>query len=648
MSQTQRAKTTMEILRACFRFSFLGLRSNERWLSELLGQNEEEETIADGLGEEVLRGLTVRQTLLVLRARSYFESQEYTRAFGVLDGDAALRKSMTAMFMKNYFLLLSLERQDAKTDRLEDMVVPPSEAGVISIKHSMMEAEILDFLNGFGSEQKMVEEGAELAGLLEWLVSALLFRQNRFSEALEFQITSLRKEPFNWSCWLDLVRNLASNGPGLPFASKASVSATEQSLVHGEPLPGNSQRKVGLQPLKRVQNSNLSRGLRDSCFPDFVESLGLKETLCGRLAFAFYLETLGKWKEALAEYETALAEVPTSPYVQTQIARCKRELGDSAAAIQIHQVVLKLDKYFLGNAIELASLLSESKNIRELTLLSKRCVELSEYSVETCVVLGMYHWLANDKHKALRFYKRAILLDAKSSFVWVLCGYALHELGNTRGSLFAYRTALNLDSTNVQAIFGISQIFSKLNLHPYSIKLFEKALNQSPSDAFLWYNLGISFEKTGNLQEASRSFYRALSCESAKNSNSDAEIKYMGKLLQLESDQWNQTGSLYWARKIVVKALELGFLEKADHQDPVPSPPASDENEFFSNWHRLRWSVRMVPQKLPLDLIAALECLLQLLSSPPDENKQPQSELLLENIRELLNVPDSFQPPRNL
>ncbi|OLQ17813.1 TPR repeat family protein [Cryptosporidium hominis] len=642
----------MDILKACFRFSFLGLRSNEQWLGELFSLSSEDQLgsqkVELNLDGQIFGGLSVKQSLALLRARSYFESLEFTRAFGVLNDEISLNKSGIAMFMKNYYQLLSLERQNTKTDRLEDLVVPPSEASMTSLKYSKIEMEVLNFLTCLNNSN--MDEKPEVVGLLEWLASIVIYRQNRYMEALEFQINSLKKDPLNWSCWQDLVRNFISNGQGNIVSSfKPCEDVEESDLSQNDTfLNENLHRNLGLQPFKKKQSSGLSRSLRDSSFKDFLNSLGLNESLYAHLAYALYLETTGKWKEALCEYNQISMEVKdNSPYIESRIARCNRELGDLETALKAHDSILSKDKAYLGNAIELASIYSESKNIKELNLLAKRCVELSKYSVDTCVVLGIYHWLTNDKYKALRFYKRALLMDSRSSQTWVLCGYALHELGNIRSSLFAYRTALNLDSSNVQAIFGIAQIYSRLNLHAYSIKLYEKALNQSPGDAFLWYNHGISLEKAGNYQEASRSFYKALSCESSKDSSSDSEIKYMGKLLKLETDQWNQAGSLYWARKIIIKAIELGFLEKAssktDSTFDTSYSTYSDENEFFSNWQRLRWSIRMIPQKLPLDLIIALECVLQLHSTPIDEKNSVQSELLVENIRELLNNPKSFQ-----
>ncbi|KAJ1610297.1 TPR domain-containing protein [Cryptosporidium canis] len=639
----------MDVLRGCFMFSFLGLRSNEQWLGELLGHSSEDrlgsEKAEAGFEGQVFEGLSIRQCLTLMRARSYFESMEFSRAFGVLRADDSLSRSGVAVFMMNYYQLLSLERENTKVDRLEDMVTSPSEASVISLKYSKIEMEVLNFLT-FTKSSDGSKERQEIIGLLEWLASIAIYRQNRFLEALEFQINSLRKAPLNWSCWQDLVRNLISNGQGGSVSSFKAYENLDRSEFIGEEsfMNENLHRNSGLQPFKK-QSSGFSRNLRDSSFKDFMDSLGLDESMCAHLAYALYLEMIGRWDDALNEYNQTLGLIPNSIYIESRIARCNREIGKIESAIRIHDSILKKDKTFLGNVVELASIFSETKNIKELTVLADRCVELSKYSVDTCVVLGMYHWLTNDKYKALRFYKRALLLDSKSSPTWVLCGYALHELGNIRSSLFAYRTALNLDSTNVQAIFGIAQIYSRLDLHAYSIKLYEKALNQSPGDAFLWYNLGISLEKAGNYQEASRSFYKALSCESSKHLSSDAEIKYMGKLLKLETDQWNQAGSLYWARKIITKAIELGFLEetspKVGSSFENSSVSAVEDNEIFSNWQRLRWSIRMVPQKLPIDLIVALECILQLHSTSTDEKDPVRDELLVENIRELLSNPKS-------
>ncbi|KAH7650267.1 TPR domain protein [Cryptosporidium bovis] len=745
----------MEIMNACFKYSFLGLSSNERWLAELLDNSFDDissdvENSSDNKvnfsADEMLKGLTLRQKLKLIRAKSYMNSREYSRVVGILSEDSEMNDIALALFMKNYSLLISLEKQNTDMEKFENMVVNPSDYAVISVNYSRIERDILNFLN---KRQLIVEKSNnEFVGLLEWLLSVVVYKQNRFSEALDLQIRSVCNEPCNWSCWVDMVKNitrhnsnnitgstntnkngsnannnennsncvisdgnnntsLGLNGMDLLYSNNTGIVMREYIMSQrdkvditdqiNENQSNSNNSNVGLQLFRRKNNFDAFKQLRDSCYNDYVHSLGLPNCMFAHLSYGLYLEKTGKWKDALNEYlsisNTYFPDNVCS-YVESQIAKCNYELGDLQNSLIIHQNISNKDKYYLGNVIEIATILSESNNVKELSLLAKKCVEMSKYSLETCIVLGMYHWLTNDKHKALRFYKRALLFDNKSSFIWVLCGHALHELGNIRGSLFAYKTANNLDSTNITALFGIAQIYSNMNLHPYSIKVYEKALLQSPTDPFLWFNLGVSSEKLGDYQEASRYFYKALSFEISKGKISNGtDIKYMGKLLKMESEQWNQPGTLYWAKKIIQRAIEYGYLEKIEnhgtnsdfgfgscdqnvmgnssvsHHENVLVPPSissdkqknsinfisyQEENNdmFFLEWDKLRWSVRMIPQKLPVDVISAIESIMQIQSSislvdlNKDDKYISKHEVVLENLRELLNVPKPIQVAR--
>ncbi|KAH8739243.1 CDC23 [Cryptosporidium ryanae] len=741
----------MEIISSCFKYSFLGLSLNERWLSELFDGSLEDVTFegengADNLGiNGILRGLTTRQKLKLMRAKSYMNSREYSRVFCILNDDPEMNNIGMALFMKNYSLLISLEKQNTDMEKFENMVVNPSDYAVVSVNYCKIEKDILNFLN---KQQLLADKSSnnhEFVGLLEWLLSVVVYRQNRFSEALDLQVRSVCNEPYNWSCWVDMVKNVtrynsnsitgstnmsknssngrsnetgnngtgedASNGASLGFnemdiltSNNAGMGmreyiASQKDRVNGTDLMNENQgnsNNAGLQLFKKNNNFDAFKQLRDSCYNDYIHSLGLPNCLFAHLSYGLYLEKTGRWRDALNEYlnvsNTYFPKNACSSYVEFQIAKCNYELGDPQSSLATHQIISNRDKYYLGNVMHIATILSELNDVKELSLLAKKCVEISKYSLETCIVLGMYHWLTNDKHKALRFYKRALLFDNKSSFIWVLCGHALHELGNIRASLFAYKTANNLDSTNVTALYGISQIYSKLNLHPYSIKVYEKALVQSPTDHFLWFNLGISLEKLGNYQEASRCYYKALSFEISKSKMANGtDIKYMGKLLKMESEQWNQPGTLYWAKKIIQRAVEYGYLEKiesshtdvnfgscdqnvmgnhstshpenalvpppssssssSEKQDPLNFVSYQDENNdmFFLEWDKLRWSVRLIPQKLPVDVISAIESIMQIQSSisfgdsNKDDNYISKHEIVLENLRELLNVPRPLQ-----
>jgi len=122
-----------------------------------------------------------------------------------------------------------------------------------------------------------------------------------------------------------------------------------------------------------------------------------------------------------------------------------------------------------------------------------------------------------------------------------------------------------------------------------AIPLFRRALSIEPENPFLWFNLGIAQQHTGNYEEAQASFLKALSIDETmdeawlsmglihyeQNQFDLAENCYHFGLVHNDRSPkiWNNLGVLYFAQK---------FYEEARHcfEEAVALSPLYEEALF--------------------------------------------------------------------
>ncbi|EEA06958.1 TPR repeat-containing protein [Cryptosporidium muris RN66] len=648
----------MDLIKKCHYFKFFGITYTSEWLCELWDSCSVTENFAEVGGLDAccicgtLNSDNIKLNMKLMNAKIYFDSREYRRVIAVLSNFKDTDDCAETIFFRSYAALLSLEKPLLNISNLEQWTVTQPESQIMETRISEIEASISNYL---AKQDKMFKKTKcnSMHGLLQWLLSIAVYRQNRYTDAYYTQIASLWNEPLNWSCWVDLINNLVSHGNS---KIKTPINDSENSSNYNisfDYLKWYNTDNYSMQFADAHKQIYTHKQFNDQSYSDFSESLGIPSHWCGRFAFALYLSLVGRWKDSLEEYTLLLQIFPNSAYILSQLAKCHYELGKIDQAISLFNKISNMHPYYLRSVVEMATILAQRNDIDELSILARKCSNLAKYSPETSIVMGIYHWSTNDRHKALKFYKRALVLNSQSSSAWILCGYALHELNNIRGSLYAYKTAIALSPTNTTALYGIAEIYSKLNMPMHAIRFYEKSIAQSPEDSHLWSQLGQIFEKINRIEDATRCVYKAFICEIAKDPKSESTIRYMGKLLKLEAEQWHNEEASAWANKIIQTAIEHGYIENICNTElskiskDVNSPETEDQDEkpclrsdcnleSSLDWENLRWSVHIIPQKLPTDIIAALEWLVQLYSDSNQTKDCTTIINLLTQIKESL------------
>lgn len=143
---------------------------------------------------------------------------------------------------------------------------------------------------------------------------------------------------------------------------------------------------------------------------------------------------------------------------------------------------------------------------------------LLDFDPDTWHYLGFAYSRKGDNQKALEYYKKAISLDDSDPMVYYNLGTLylsiLRESNKKAEHIQAmefFKKAIDVDQNFVLAYRGLGIGYSIQGQPTYAISVWEQALQLSPNDEFLLFNLGESNREIGNKAQAVKYYERLLS-----------------------------------------------------------------------------------------------------------------------------------------
>ena len=141
---------------------------------------------------------------------------------------------------------------------------------------------------------------------------------------------------------------------------------------------------------------------------------------------------------------------------------------------------------------------------------AKRALEnaqkLEPNSPETQLALGWYQYLVlRDKQAAKTTFKRVSKMFPGNSQVPAALGLIAREEGHWDESLAYYEQCLTLDPRNVDRVFIMAWMHGMLRQFPLALKLYDRALDITPTDPDLMADKATIYQAQGNLAQAAKS-----------------------------------------------------------------------------------------------------------------------------------------------
>ena len=104
--------------------------------------------------------------------------------------------------------------------------------------------------------------------------------------------------------------------------------------------------------------------------------------------------------------------------------------------------------------------------------------------------------------RAIKYLKRAMIIKPEASEPFVNMGYLSLNTNKPKEALNAFLRAQSLDQNNVEAQIGKGLALQNLEQYPKSIEVFRTIQKTAPSDPRIFYHIGNTCQKMGQLENA--------------------------------------------------------------------------------------------------------------------------------------------------
>lgn len=296
---------------------------------------------------------------------------------------------------------------------------------------------------------------------LLYLYGVVMSKQNNYKEAIEVLVRSLGIQPYNWSCWMEILTCM-SHIDGL------------DSIVKRLP--------------KHLVTTKMFIVV---CHQVFCQPLDLVETLIDELETIF----------------------PQFHYLTIQKALLNYHNLGYAEAEQIFDHVINLDPHRLDDMDAYSNILYVMEKRSKLSFLAQLASCTDKFRPETCCIIANYYSLRTDHEKAITYYRRALTLNRNCLSAWTLMGHEFVELKNSHAAIESYRRAVDTNQNDYRAWYGLGQAYEVLDMHYYSLYYYQRATALKPMDPRMWQALSNCFEKLKRYDEAIKGYKRSLAVQ---------------------------------------------------------------------------------------------------------------------------------------
>ncbi|MCX6233845.1 MAG: tetratricopeptide repeat protein [Bacteroidetes bacterium] len=253
----------------------------------------------------------------------------------------------------------------------------------------------------------------------------------------------------------------------------------------------------------------------------------------------------GEWEKVIEMARDALVSMPNNNFILGIIGTASAIVGKYGDAIEA-----------LGKAIEINPKDADAYFYRGLAKSNMQDYEgaISDYSsaieidpkdVKAYFYRGYVKSEMQDYHGAISDYSSAIEIDPKDAEAFFHRGYAKSEIQDYKGAVLDYSSAIEIDLKDAKAYFnrGIAKsnlqdyqgaisdfslaieidpkntsaliargvVKSELQDYNGAISDYSSAIEIDPKDAGVWNNLGVSFDRYGQLNKAKEALQKAIS-----------------------------------------------------------------------------------------------------------------------------------------
>ena len=133
---------------------------------------------------------------------------------------------------------------------------------------------------------------------------------------------------------------------------------------------------------------------------------------------------------------------------------------------------------------------------------------------ESHIALGTAYFHAERLSDAMESFQQAVALNPNAAPAYNWIGRVCYHTGPAQAAIEAYERAIALDRNYIDPYYGLGILYSaQLGNYAAAIGVFQRALEQNPTEAFLVASLGSTYARLGEFEKAIESLQRAILLE---------------------------------------------------------------------------------------------------------------------------------------
>ncbi|KAK6453845.1 anaphase promoting complex subunit 8 [Scheffersomyces xylosifermentans] len=473
-----------DLLRAYYTLSDINLFQAAKWCAEALNGLPEQKESSEDYPDELPHGSIgdddprVDQNKFLL-AKTYFNCKEFDRAAHVLKSC----KSGNALFLRLYSILISV---DKRATEQTDGSINIGSVNELTDQQDVSPNNSKEVVNDLNSRlSKIIQESENYLSkndkgnaFLYYLNGVIYNKKKKYQLAQSNLYNSLKLFPYNWSAWQELIASLNTFEEAITFISK--IKAAKSSL-----------------------SSNIMF--------QFFEVVVLQE---------FYQQSASLFDSL----NTLISIFPTFTFLKVQQFLIAYHSLDYFQAEATFDQILVDDPLRLDDLDTYSNMLYVMEKRPKLSFLAQFASMIDKFRPETCCVIANYHSMKCEHEKAIMYYKRALMLNKNCLSAWTLMGHEFVELKNSHAAIESYRRAVDTNPKDFRAWYGLGQAYEVLDMHLYALYYYQRATNLQPLDKRMWQAIGNCYEKIDKLEEAMKSFEKALSIDNYANDDGEGVV----------------------------------------------------------------------------------------------------------------------------
>lgn len=428
----------------------------------------------------------------LLLASTYFACKEFERAASVLQNC----QSGDAIFLRLYSIMISVDKKGMEeTDGMINLGSDGGTNGAVNdSSHSSIGPDNDSRLSKILQEAETFHSKHPPNPLILYLIGVIYNKKKKYALAQTYLYKSAKLFPYNWSCWQELIASLTTLDEAMDFIRNAASTFGVTGSVSVSGLAGQ-----GDAPTPLIQQAIATGNGAYIMFSIF--QLVLLQSFHQNLPTLNSLLT------------TLLIIFPKFSFLKVQQFLIAYHSLDYFTAENIFDFILLNDPLRLDDLDTYSNMLYVMEKRSKLSFLAQFASLVDKFRPETCCIIANYHSMKCEHEKAIMYYKRALTLNKNCLSAWTLMGHEFVELKNSHAAIESYRRAVDTNPKDFRAWYGLGQAYEVLDMHLYALYYYQRATNLQPLDKRMWLAIGNCYEKIDKLEEAIKSFEKALAID---------------------------------------------------------------------------------------------------------------------------------------